>query len=540
MVLSRYLTKLNIVFAMQLILVALAVLDVLPREAFLFSAGIFVLFALFEPIEETVFLIARSIPILVALPITDTFDSLNMWRLIVLIIFLKWFFTSQLADFFENIKTIFAKIGDPRTQRAEQSSYDGKPVEMIECAWNRWRIEFLAALLFLISVFSIVKADDLGIAIKRIIYFANLGALFFVVRSVISKENIKRLALNVLISGIIVVAVGIIQLITSYLIYIDNFAEFWALQFNQTLYGAAWANIAINANTWFAYYYDTIHLRMFASFPDTHSFPLYLLMIICFAITLVISEKRKQFRYALYFFIALASAGLILSGTRGIWASIVFPMMFLIYLLWKKYADKNLLAYAAIPLIFFIALLPFSYIIFGSTQFKLKESVYKQGVLKERIKSIIDTSETSNHGRIFIWKETLKSIAQNPLLGVGIGNFPTILKQNPTATKAGSSAHNLYLNTFAELGVFGFIVFMMLIYEILKSAWKLFAGNQQLFERFFGLNAAIYLIWILWYSMTDVAIYDERAFLLLMILLGAIFAIRNYVNSSGLNQSSRA
>lgn len=536
MVLSRYLTKLNIVFAMQLILVALTVLDVLPREAFLFSASIFVLFALFEPIEETVFLIARSIPILVALPITDTFDSLNMWRIIVLIIFLKWFFNSQFSAFIENLKNIFAKIG--------------KPLEMFKFAWNEWRIEFLAAFLFLISVLSLLKADDLGIAVKRIIYFVNLGMLFFVVRAVISthsassgfKENLKRLALNVLISGVIVVAVGIIQLATSYLIYIDNFAEFWALQFNQTLYGSAWANIAINANTWFAYYYDTIHLRMFASFPDTHSFPLYLLMTICFAITLVISEKRKQFKYALYFFIALASAGLILSGTRGIWASIVFPIMFLIYLLWKKYADKNLLAYAAIPLIFFIALLPFSYIVFGSTQFKLKQSAQHQDVLRERIKSIIDTNETSNQGRIHIWKETLKSIAQNPLLGVGIGNFPTVLKQNPTATKAGSSAHNLYLNTFAELGIFGFIVFMILIYEILKSAWKLFAGDKQPFERFFGLNVAIYLIWILWYSMTDVAIYDERAFLLLMILLGAIFAIklRNYVHPSGFNQSGRA
>ncbi|MEK7066984.1 MAG: O-antigen ligase family protein [Patescibacteria group bacterium] len=527
MALSRYLTKLNIVFAMQLILVALAVLDVLPREAFLFSAGIFVLFALFEPIEETVFLIARSIPILVALPITDTFDSLNMWRLIVLIIFLKWFFDSQFADFFENLKTMFAKIG--------------KPLEMIKFAWSRWRMEFLAALLFLISILSLLKADDLGIAVKRIIYFVNLGMLFFVIRATTSKENLKRLAWNVLISGIIVVAVGIIQLVTSYLIYIDNFAEFWALQFNQTLYGAAWANIAVNANTWFAYYYDTIHLRMFASFPDTHSFPLYLLIIICFAITLVISEKRKQFKYALYFFIALASAGLILSGTRGIWASIVFPIMFLIYLLWKKYADKSLLAYAAIPLIFFIALLPFSYIVFSSTQFKLKQSAQHQSVLRERIKSIIDTNETSNQGRIHIWKETLKSIAQNPLLGVGIGNFPTVLKQNPTATKAGSSAHNLYLNTFAELGIFGFIIFMMLTYEILKSAWKLFAGNQQPFERFFGLNAVIYLIWILWYSMTDVAIYDERAFLLLMILLGAIFAMsKNYANPSGFNQSSRA
>ena len=251
-------------------------------------------------------------------------------------------------------------------------------------------------------------------------------------------------------------------------------------------------------------------------------------------------QKNASNSIRAIFFIALAS-GLILSGTRGIWASIVFPIMFLIYLLWKKYADKSLLAYAAIPLIFFIALLPFSFIVFSSTQFKLKQSAQHQSVLRERIKSIIDTNETSNQGRIHIWKETLKSIAQNPLLGVGIGNFPTVLKQNPTATKAGSSAHNLYLNTFAELGIFGFIIFMMLTYEILKSAWKLFAGNQQPFERFFGLNAVIYLIWILWYSMTDVAIYDERAFLLLMILLGAIFAMsKNYANPSGFNQSSRA
>lgn len=508
----KYFTKLNIVFAIQLTLVVLAVLNILPREIFLFSAGVLIFFVLFEPIEESVFLIARSIPIFVALPITENFDSLNVWRLVVLALFLKWFFVTQFKVFFENLKEAAGKIGEP--------------ANLIKLLWNKWRIEFLAAFLFIISALSLFKAEDLGIGVKRIIFFVNLGMLFFIVRSAVSRVNLRRLAVNVLVSGIIVVIVGMLQLMTAYLIYIDNFAEWWALQFNKTLYGSAWANIAINANTWFAYYYDTIHLRVFASFPDTHSFPIYLLMVICFAMTLLSPEIRKNWKYALYFFVALAVGELILSGTRGIWASAVFPIIFLLYIFWKKITPKIALSSAALPFVLFAALLPFTYPIFSSTQFKLKESAHKQDVLKERIKSIIDMGETSNNGRIFIWKETLKSAVREPLLGVGIGNFPTILKLNPTAIKAGASAHNLYLNVLAEMGAIGFIGFALLVGEIFKKAWGVFMSREQpAIVWFFGLNAIVYLIWIFWYSMTDVAIFDERAFLMLMILLGSLFAL---------------
>jgi len=187
-----------------------------------------------------------------------------------------------------------------------------------------------------------------------------------------------------------------------------------------------------------------------------------------------------------------------------------------------------------LPLFLFFTILPFSFFAFNSTQFKLHEGGQKENVLKERIKSIIDTSETSNQGRIAIWKATLRSMAQNPVLGVGIGNFPTILELNPTAIKAGASAHNLFLNVFAELGMLGFIIFLLMLYEVFKVGWQLFSVDGYLsLSGFFGANALIYLIWILWYSMTDVAIFDERAFLLLMIMTGSLFALKNGFKKDG-------
>lgn len=507
---SRLFTKLNIVFAVQFLAVLFAVLGTIPREVFLFSGSILFFFVLFSSMEDSVLLIARSIPIFVALPLSETFDSLNMWRIVVLMIFLKWFFADgRLGRFRDAITNIVL-----RTKKSIRNGW--------AFAWNEWRMETLVTLLFLISTLSLIHAGDIGLGIKRIVFFANLWALFFVVRSVTNSGNLKKIAWNVAISGCIVVGVGMAQLVSAYVMHIDQFAEFWALQADKALYGTAWANIAINANTWFAYYNGTIHLRMFSSFPDTHSLPLYLLMAVCFAMIL----RERAFTLLL---IALAMAETVLSGTRGIWVSILMPLAFLGYLWFKKYSFPKMVF---MPLVLFFVFLPLSGFIFGSTQFKLAETGAERSVLTERIKSIVDIGETSNEGRIFIWKETLRSMAKHPLLGVGIGNFPVILKLNPTAIKAGASAHNLYLNFFAELGVFGFIVFMCIVYEMWKAGWKLFTQKDDARVSFLGLNFLIYFLWIAAYSMTDVAIFDERAFLLFMILTGAVFALKGLKTKS--------
>lgn len=507
---ERYFTKLNIVFAVHLLTVILTVVGVFPREFFLFLAGLLIFYFLFSPLEESVLYVARAIPLFVALPITETFDSLNMWRIFVLALFARWFLSDGRMDAF--FLRFFALWKQARTDI----------VGALKQAWQEWRAEAIGAVLLFISFLSLVKAEDPIIGAKRIIYFVNLWMLFFVVRSVAGAHNMKRIAQNVLVGGALVLAVGMLQLWMAYTAHIDAFAEFWALKVNNALYGSAWANIAIHANTWFAYYNETIHLRMFSSFPDTHSFPQYLLMVVCFAMFLFFAEREGQKRMALAAITALAILETVLSGTRGIWASVVFPVLLLGYLLFRKYPFPRLVF---MPFAFFIVALAVSGIVFGSTQFRLTQTGEERNVLTERIRSIIDTGETSNQGRIFIWKETLRSIGKNPLLGVGIGNFPVVLALDPQTIKAGASAHNIYLNFLAEIGIFGFLAFLLILGEMLKRGWWMYRKEGNASLRFFGLNFLLYFVWILWYSMTDVAIFDERSFLLLMILAGAIFAV---------------
>ena len=105
----------------------------------------------------------------------------------------------------------------------------------------------------------------------------------------------------------------------------------------------------------------------------------------------------------------------------------------------------------SISFVAFFALFIIAFPIFASPQFLL----YKldSDLLSKRVRSIINFGETSNKERIRIWKLSLESIKNHPLLGVGIGNFPVVLNQDLSLAKAGSSAHNIYLQIAAELGI---------------------------------------------------------------------------------------
>ncbi len=511
----KFLTKLNIVFGIELLAVIGAVFNLVPRDIFLFSSAIVMFFIIFSDLEECLYLTARSIPLFIALPITDTFDSLNIWRLVVIILFLRILLDTTSR---KSIRDSFVLIREKLSLGMRSA---------LTYIYKKWTIEFLLTALLFVSFISLIKADDLVIGVKRIIYFINLWMLFFVVRALVTKENFPKIAYNVFLSGVIVVVVGAVQLFMAYTMFIDDFSNLWALQINRVLFGDAWAHIAILANTWFAYYGGTIHLRMFSSFPDSHSFPLYLLMTISFVTTLILHKKSDvRLRYVFLIWIFFAVLESVLSGTRGIWVSVLFPILFIGYLVYRRLGTASMLKLSSLPLILFIISLPLSSVIFNSTQFLLEENSNTSLVLKERIKSIIDFEETSNQGRVEIWKASLQSSIHNPILGVGVANFPSVLKLNPSAIKAGASAHNIYLNFLAETGIFSLLIFLLIIYEMGKRAWIIFTKYNDVLIQFFALNWLVYFIWILWYSMTDVALFDERPFLLFMIFAGSLFAFK--------------
>ena len=86
---------------------------------------------------------------------------------------------------------------------------------------------------------------------------------------------------------------------------------------------------------------------------------------------------------------------------------------------------------------------------------------------------VVDYNLEDRAGRLEIWKNGLKIVADNPVLGVGVGMFGTA--HFLLDGKIGLTAHNTYLQFAAELGLPGLILYL----AMLCSAWRLITRHVE-------------------------------------------------------------
>ncbi|MBI2677000.1 MAG: O-antigen ligase family protein [Candidatus Yanofskybacteria bacterium] len=508
----------NIVFLIEVVVVFLVAFGVIPRNTILGLAILTGFFVLWADLETATAFFVRSVPIFVAIPLTPYFDSFNIWRIASGLIFLKWFFAEKKLV---QIKKLSGEVA-------------------FNINFQEYQLSFFALVVLVFSLFSLIAADDLVSGIKRIIYFTNLSLIGFVIYDLVRKkpETTRNLVKNILLSGVIVAVVAVAQLISAYMVSIYEFMDFWAGSVQLGFYGSAWSQTAQEANTWFAYFGPQLSLRIFSTLPDSHSFPIFLLLaipsLLAFSLTKVfqtgqISQLKKLIKTRaslLVILIPIFFLLVILSGTRGIWLAVLGPIVTLPFLLKlsKSISDKNILKYISLFFVLFPMLFSVAYPIFGSDQFQIKKTGSE--ILAKRIRSILDLEETSNNGRIAIWKASVASIIKKPLLGVGIGNYPVVLSQETEYAKAGSSAHNLYLTIAAEIGILGLVAVLGTLLLILKSGLAVFWSNTNIFNKVYSASFVLYTIWVLFYSLTDAALFDERAFLIFAVNSAIILSLK--------------
>ena len=491
---------LNWIFIVQLILFGLIVTGILPRTIVPYLAGALAIYVLFSSLEDATVFFVRSIPFFIAIPLTATFDNFNTWRILAAIIFLRWF-----AAQFSILNFQFP----------------------IKFKLSNFKISKILIGLLLLATLSIIPAPDKILAVKRIIYFLNLSLIGIVIYDLAQKEGFaKKLIKNITIPVIIVTIIGFIQLGSTYVMDIYQFMGFWAgkVQFNQ--FGAGWSYIAYNlGNTWYAYYGEQISLRMFSLFPDSHSFPQFILLGLP-AIFAVFFNKKK----ILTVIVSTIYLAAILTGTRGIWAAgagSAFLAILAMVWFWKtgiNETSQKIFKKISLSFISFFALFIIAFPIFASPQFLL----YKMDsdLLTKRVRSIINFGETSNKERIRIWKLSLESIKNHPFLGVGIGNFPIVLNQDLTLAKAGSSAHNIYLHIAAEMGIPALLLSLWFLWVLIQKIYNDFAYSKDREIIIYSGAVLIFVPWVLAYCLTDVALFDERAFLLFVTTVALIFGTK--------------
>ena len=498
------------------------------RESALFVAILVYIFAVFSPIDEATLLFIQLIPLGFAIPLTDGYDRLSLWRIFSLILLAR-------ASFYFGRPIIKSFISGPKL-------------------WLKKHIGFaLVALIFILSVASLVGSSHPITGIVKIIYFVNLSFAPFVVALLVRRQIIKisDIATSMIFPLATIVVVGIIQLASVFYFDIYQFMQKWGDTIQLQQFGSQWSYIATHiGNTWFAYYGDQLSLRVFSLFPDSHSFPVSILLLlpaIVWHSFRPIVEKIKRgalkirsirahmsiilFVGALFF--------LILSGTRGIWAAsigvfVIAGILILLFRLRKIENSKQAIFRAVVSyfLLFFLLFLP-AWAIFSSPQFLVGKA--NASLFGGRIKSIVDFGETSNSQRIAIWKASITSIKKHPFFGVGIGNFPVVLDQRVELARAGSTAHNIVLHVAAEMGIFAMI---LAVIGFVWSWWKSYKWflSAELREALIPATLLLVLPWVYAYCLTDPILFDERVFLVWGVVLALIFG----PNEIGYNTNRRS
>lgn len=516
---KKHLTPLNLIFALQIIVILLVVLGLAPKELVLVFSGLVVFWLIFSPLQDGLLYFLASIPLFVALPIAESFDQMANWRIFLSVLFLVWFF--------RNYKTIWSWV---------RKNANLKSLKSINLAT-------LSILFLILAILSLTQASHLVAGIKRILFLLNIVLLFFVVHGFCQNQAKIISAIKALAVGAItVLAVALIQLVFVFIKPLYAFWQFWAKQVINLFYGSKLAELLSYSNTWFAYYENRPPtLRVFSVFPDSHSLAMFCLLTIPIFLVLAIYYQRKGKRtlYKLFWTgLGLSLLAVVLSGSRGAWLSFVPAIIVAICIFRRKvepYFSKKVLVSVGLFLLMFLISFGYPLLLYKFQSLQGGGEQIDMGDFfrfLERTKSISDIGELSNLGRLQIWDRTIDSFASHPWLGVGMGNYPLVLEEDISAGKKGASAHNLYLEIGNEMGIFGMLILILLFLAILKIAWTVFRKSQNNYLKIFGLAFGLYFIWILGYSLFDVVLLNDKVLLLFVGMVAILYSCkRSYCSS---------
>jgi len=217
---------------------------------------------------------------------------------------------------------------------------------------------------------------------------------------------------------------------------------------------------------------------------------------------------RKPFiaRWVFVGVLLVSLAVIVMSFSRG--SFIAFALLFLLFL-YSERRNKTILFTGSVLIVIAVSLVPPSYIV--------------------RVRSIINALSNPStdypiYTRLVTSRVALHLGAENPITGVGIGNF---LYHAPHYTSFPLVVHNVPLLIFSELGVLAFGVFVAMIVVNVKMLLKLAGRRDDREASFLGRMLLLQHAAVLVNAMFIPALYDHSFWYMLAMPSFAAFAYRS-------------
>ena len=188
----------------------------------------------------------------------------------------------------------------------------------------------------------------------------------------------------------------------------------------------------------------------------------------------------------------------VLINTRGAWLALAVVLPLTLF-----YRLRDLKKILAVIVIFLVA---------GGIFLAISPRTF------ERLQTFTTAaSEQSVSERFLMWRSALNAIEDNPLTGVGFGNYEAQYQENYILDEAKERqqghAHNVYLQFWAETGLPGVILFCTLFGYILYWSWRR-AKN------FYGLIIFSATLGLMLYGLTDYTFASFSAMRVYWLLFG--------------------
>ena len=351
---------------------------------------------------------------------------------------------------------------------------------------------FLIITFLFLNTFSILVARNSDWSVRKIAFLLSIFPIYFAITNLINNEKRLVIAIKTLLfSGALVAGIGVLQFISQFAIGLEKTYRFWATYFAPLFLGKSFGAEVLANSSWLVNVAGKTYLRATATFPDPHMFSFYLGMLVPLAIGMFFYEKNGEKIWLSIFFILLLAD--LLTFSRGAYLGLLFGGLAFVIFSWKKIEKRYKL---------FGFFLITAGIVFLSWP----------NPISQRFFSSFNLAEGSNSGRIAMWQKATSGILENPVLGVGIGNFPLYI--NPLVDyREPIYAHNTYLDIAVETGVANVLIWISLLSVAFFEFWKM--GRRNVIFSMLAISLVIFAT----HSMVDMAIYSPVVLTLILTIL---------------------
>ncbi|MDR7472090.1 MAG: O-antigen ligase family protein [Armatimonadota bacterium] len=200
---------------------------------------------------------------------------------------------------------------------------------------------------------------------------------------------------------------------------------------------------------------DTPRMRWYSTFYWPNPFAGFLLLVLPLELVRYLRAETLRDSLAHGAMSVLLGVGFVLTYSRGAWLSLAAVSPLAVWLLrplsWWKTFGRTVLLGAVVAAA-----------VVGLTAGPSPRSAVS--ALAERATSTADLGDYSIQGRLHFWRAALDIFRDHPLLGTGPGTFGAVhAAYQSDARYYSKDAHNLYLQSAAEMGMLGLLSILALV-----------------------------------------------------------------------------